>query len=146
MRRSTSLGKCSLQSKRIHANAVTGARGIFTKNSRKSAASIGATRMLVSSTADARNISHEIAVDGDGMSDDFYSLKMTPADYQRWQDARGNVEDATAILETVKRQRATEPRYAVIVEQVKELLVGQPKKIRGHGDMKCGPLRCIEIH
>lgn len=80
------------------------------------------------------------------MSDDLYSLKMTPADYQRWQDARGNVEDATAILETVKRQRATEPRYAAILEQVKDLLVGQPKKIRGHGDMECGPLRCIEIH
>jgi hypothetical protein len=40
------------------------------------------------------------------MSDEpFYSLKMTPADYTKWQDARGNVEDATAILEAVKRKR-----------------------------------------
>jgi hypothetical protein len=32
------------------------------------------------------------------------------------------------------------------IEQARELLVGQPKKIRGHEGKPCSGLRCIESH
>lgn len=39
-----------------------------------------------------------------------YQLQMTPEQFLKWQDARANVEDATAILQAVARQRdAQEP-------------------------------------
>lgn len=39
------------------------------------------------------------------MKEPMYSLKMTPAQYEAWQERRANVEDATAILSAVKHQR-----------------------------------------